>query len=822
MAVVIGLATTIVTVAAVWATSAHVAGIDSSVRDAWVPALAPVSPAVVVVARDALSEQRFGVGPWDRAVLARLVTAIAQGGAVSIGVDVVLGRPSVPGRGGAASDALLAQAVAGVGNVVFIAEPGASAPAHGASAPAVGHTVAPAEPDGIVRRVPQSVRSADRDVPALGLTLAGEGARSIPADRAGRVWLRWAPDLPVVPVSEVWAAIEAGGGGRLQRLVEGKRVLLMTDPPAVVRRTPIGPLSDVGIQAEVLNAALTGAWLRETPRAVTLGGTLVIAMAAAWLGLASGIGLALAGLALLVVIVFGFVSAAPVLFGLALPIIQPFAALVLGGVAALGWNQVDAARRLRRLEGDMAGIREHLVRQESAVESLEEDLEAARAAVARSTGAERGLLQAAEALRGQLAAATAQEEQTRLKLQALERELRAADRRTGVPDGGEQERLRRRCAEVGIVSREPAVLALFRDLERVARTTLPILLSGEPGTGKELFARAAHRLSPRAAAPFVAVNMAAIPLDLFESEMFGHVKGSFTGAQADRRGYFEQAAGGTIFLDEIGEARAEHQGKLLRVLQERTLQRVGATQTTAVDARVVAASNRDLARGVAEGWFREDLYFRLKGVVLRLPPLRERKRDVGPLAERFVEEAVAETGRRATLSEAALLALEGHDWPGNVRELQNCLRRAVALADRDVLTAADLRLDTPAQPPSEPAGDAAVLDSLRRHGFDMQATAGALGWDRSTVTQRLKGLGFRALVEAGGDRGRAALALAGDPALARTVEMKLGEYHEHLLRSVAGFDSADAAIAACRRRFKNLPERHFRSLEALVRETFSQ
>jgi len=822
MAVVIGLATTIVTVAAVWATSAHVAGIDSSVRDAWVPALAPVSPAVVVVARDALSEQRFGVGPWDRAVLARLVTAIAQGGAVSIGVDVVLGRPSVPGRGGAASDALLAQAVAGVGNVVFIAEPGASAPAHGASAPAVGHTVAPAEPDGIVRRVPQSVRSADRDVPALGLALAGEGARSIPADRAGRVWLRWAPDLPVVPVSEVWAAIEAGGGERLQRLVEGKRVLLMTDPPAVVRRTPIGPLSDVGIQAEVLNAALTGAWLRETPRAVTLGGTLVIAMAAAWLGLASGIGLALAGLALLVVIVFGFLSAAPVLFGLALPIIQPFAALVLGGVAALGWNQVDAARRLRRLEGDMAGIREHLVRQESAVESLEEDLEAARAAVARSTGAERGLLQAAEALRGQLAAATAQEEQTRLKLQALERELRAADRRTGVPDGGEQERLRRRCAEVGIVSREPAVLALFRDLERVARTTLPILLSGEPGTGKELFARAAHRLSPRAAAPFVAVNMAAIPLDLFESEMFGHVKGSFTGAQADRRGYFEQAAGGTIFLDEIGEARAEHQGKLLRVLQERTLQRVGATQTTAVDARVVAASNRDLARGVAEGWFREDLYFRLKGVVLRLPPLRERKRDVGPLAERFVEEAVAETGRRATLSEAALLALEGHDWPGNVRELQNCLRRAVALADRDVLTAADLRLDTPAQPPSEPAGDAAVLDSLRRHGFDMQATAGALGWDRSTVTQRLKGLGFRALVEAGGDRGRAALALAGDPALARTVEMKLGEYHEHLLRSVAGFDSADAAIAACRRRFKNLPERHFRSLEALVRETFSQ
>ncbi len=151
------------------------------------------------------------------------------------------------------------------------------------------------------------------------------------------------------------------------------------------------------------------------------------------------------------------------------------------------------------------------------------------------------------------------------------------------------------------------------------------------------------------------------------------------------------------------------------------------------------------------------------------------------------------------------------------------MRRAVALADREVLTAADLRLDLPATAPTpaaEPAGDAAVLDSLRRHGFDMQATAGALGWDRSTVTQRLKGLGFRALVEAGGNRSKAALALAGDPALAHTVELKLVEYHEHLLRSVAGFDSAGAAIAACRRRFKNLPERHFRSLETLVRETF--
>jgi transcriptional regulator with GAF, ATPase, and Fis domain len=469
------------------------------------------------------------------------------------------------------------------------------------------------------------------------------------------------------------------------------------------------------------------------------------------------------------------------------------------------------------------GMREALVRQESAVETLEEDLEAARAAVARSTGAERELLQAADALRQQLAAARLHEEQTRSRLGDLERELRAADRRPVQLDDAEQERLRRQCAEVGIVTRDPVMLALFRDLEKAARSTLPILIAGEPGTGKELFARAVHRLSPRAGGPFVAVNMAAIPAELFESELFGHVKGSFTGAVGERKGYFEQADRGTIFLDEIGELRPPHQSKLLRVLQEKSFHRVGATRPTTVDVRVVAASNRDLERGITAGWFREDLYFRLKGLVLRLPPLRERRSDTASLAARFLEEAAAEAGRRVGLSEGALQALEGHDWPGNVRELQHCLRQAVALTERAVLGPEDLRLSPAGDARAADAtGDAAVLDSLRAHGFDMQETARALGWDRSTVTQRLKGLGFRALVEADGDRRKAALALADDPALGRTVELKLGEYHEHLLRAVEGFDSAEAAVAACRRRFKNLPERHFRSLEFLVRQHFER
>jgi DNA-binding NtrC family response regulator/CHASE2 domain-containing sensor protein len=801
--------------------------LELAAHDALAPGLAPVSPALVLVARDVASEARFGTGPWDRAVLARVVTSLARAGAVAIGLDTPLGQPSAPGRGGPASDVLLAHASTAAGNVV-IALPAAASTSLDAPAKAVGHLQAPADADGIVRRLPLVVRQGGRDIEALGVALAAvpaggrvdEVTRRIPVDREGRAWLRWAPDLQVTPFDELWRALERGESERLQRLVEGKTVLLMTEPSPGRRLTPIGPLADVAIQAELLNAVLTGAWLRVAPPWWTLPGAFLLATLTAWLGLALRGSSAIATVLLAIGSYGAAMALAGVLAGLVLPIATPLTAMLVSGAAGLVWTQVGATRRLRSLEGEVGGIREALVRQESTVEALEEDLEAARAAVARSTGAEREVLQAAEALRAQLAEARAQEEQTRARLLALERELRAAESAPASLADDEQERLRRQCAELGIVARDPAVLALFRDLQKAARSSLSILIAGEPGTGKELFARAAHRLGPRASGPFVAVNMAAVSPELFESELFGHVRGSFTGAVAERQGYFEQANGGTIFLDEIGELRADHQGKLLRVLQERTFHRVGATRPTTVDVRVVSASNRDLGRGTAEGWFREDLYFRLRGLVLRLPPLRERPGDVAALAERFLAEAATEAGRRVTLSQAALSALERHPWPGNIRELQQCLRRAVALSEREVLTPDDLRLDAADSAPTEGDGDTTVLACLRRHGFDMQATARALGWDRSTVTQRLKGLGFRALVESGGDRGRAAAALAGDPALTRTVEVKLGEYHEHLLRSVAAFDSADAAVAACRRRFKNLPERHFRSLEALVRERF--
>jgi len=472
--------------------------------------------------------------------------------------------------------------------------------------------------------VPLFVQVGDRRVPAYGLALADafgniDTAR-IPADRHGRALVpatgsRIPRGFKVVAFGEVLAAIDQRQTESLQSLVADRIVLLLVEPPSATNR--------MVAHASLLDRIMSGAWPRETPLAWTLLGSFAFSGLAAWLWLSLRWWKVAIGAALVACSYVASVSIAASLTGLLLPLAIPLISVAVASAGTLLWSQLGSAYRVRHLEGEVAAIREGLVRQESVVEALEEDLEAARAAVARSAGGE-------EALRTQLAAARAQEEQTRARLEELERRARSwtAEQAREAPLGdAEQERLQQECEQLGIVTRDPAMLTLFRDLEKAARSTLPILIAGEPGTGKELFARAAHRLSPRADGPFVAVNMGAIPAELFESEMFGHVRGSFTGAVADRKGLFEQANRGTIFLDEVGELRPEHQAKLLRVLQDKSFHRVGAARPTTVDVRVVAASNRDLERGAAEGWFREDLYFRLKGLVLRLSPLRERPRD---------------------------------------------------------------------------------------------------------------------------------------------------------------------------------------------------
>jgi two-component system response regulator PilR (NtrC family) len=234
-----------------------------------------------------------------------------------------------------------------------------------------------------------------------------------------------------------------------------------------------------------------------------------------------------------------------------------------------------------------------------------------------------------------------------------------------------------------IIGRSGRMLSLYQMIETVAQVPSTVLVTGESGTGKELVARAIHDLGPRAEKPFVSINCGAFTETLLESELFGYVKGSFTGATSNRKGLFEAANSGTIFLDEIGEMSPAMQVKLLRVLQERKLRPVGATEETAVDTRVIAATNRDLANMVKANTFREDLYYRISVIPIELPPLRERSEDISDLAMHFTNKFCSQTGRTLAISDHAMRLLENYHWPGNVRELEHTIERAVALENSD-------------------------------------------------------------------------------------------------------------------------------------------
>jgi two-component system response regulator PilR (NtrC family) len=236
-----------------------------------------------------------------------------------------------------------------------------------------------------------------------------------------------------------------------------------------------------------------------------------------------------------------------------------------------------------------------------------------------------------------------------------------------------------------IIGRSAKMQALYQMIDTVAQVQSTVLVTGESGTGKELVARAIHDLSPRAEKPFVSINCGAFTETLLESELFGYVKGSFTGANTNRKGLFEAANSGTIFLDEIGEMSPAMQVKLLRVLQERKLRPVGATEETQVDTRVIAATNRDLAGMVKDGTFREDLYYRISVIPIELPSLRERAEDISELTEHFVNKFCSQTGRTLKVTDKALRLLENYSWPGNVRELEHTIERAVALEIADAI-----------------------------------------------------------------------------------------------------------------------------------------
>jgi transcriptional regulator with GAF, ATPase, and Fis domain len=304
-----------------------------------------------------------------------------------------------------------------------------------------------------------------------------------------------------------------------------------------------------------------------------------------------------------------------------------------------------------------------------------------------------------------------------------------------------------------IVGRSPALMRVLHLVEQVAPTGTAVLLTGETGTGKELVARAIHRRSARAERPLVAVNCAALPGTLIESELFGYERGAFTGALQRRLGRFEVASGGTIFLDEIGDLPGDIQGRLLRVLQEGTFERLGSSHTISTDVRIVAATNRDLETAVAEGRWRADLYYRLKVFPIEVPPLRERREDIPLLVWYFVTRKRTTLGRNVTrIPDRTMAALERYDWPGNIRELENVIERALILSAGDTLNVDDRTFSVPRRPRQE-SGNFRLEDVERAHilrvlgecGWRIAGRSNAaerLGMNRSTLRSRMDKLGI--------------------------------------------------------------------------------
>jgi DNA-binding NtrC family response regulator len=315
-----------------------------------------------------------------------------------------------------------------------------------------------------------------------------------------------------------------------------------------------------------------------------------------------------------------------------------------------------------------------------------------------------------------------------------------------------ENQLLRAAGDEDFIAESPAMTAVLDTVERIAPSDASVLITGENGTGKGLIARFIHKRSQRAAKAFISVNMGSIPETVFESEMMGHVRGAFTDAKADRVGRFELADGGTLFMDEIGNVPVSQQAKLLRIIESGEFERVGSSRTQRANVRIVAATNANLAELVAQGRFRQDLLFRLNTIEVRLPPLRERREDIVPIAYRRLAALAAKYGRRIEgFDDGALQVVRSYSWPGNVRELGNVIERAVLMARGASITAADLRLDTQV-PTSAPSIEAMSLEdaerllirtALRRADGNVNAAAEALGLSRSAMYRRLEKLGVR-------------------------------------------------------------------------------
>ncbi len=807
----------------------------------------PIASSLVLIRADKTSSALCGEGRWNLHDLESMFQALHQAGASVIAPMLDVALPIASECGGLSGFVKLAEATKQVGSVVY---PDSVPSALAQAANQTGLVEFPLDEIERFRGFTFNASSLSSPHVPFGIAAVSSSKSHVHPPTINSFLyvpsLTSQPERVVIPpyqYTDVWSLIQAGQREELAGLFEGKVVFLYSDSTVSPSTSNISGDQVALLHAALANAYLTDSWVVPAPLPLTF----LIALTLGWLGMAFMLGelhlnhlsFNRGGIVLVLTVLFfwGFqLDWLWPLFSMGLPV-----GMTIIGTSVWKFSRsrstvqqciTEREQQLTLLEHKLSGKQHH-------VRELEEQLSIAQQQTNQSVTAIKELEVSQHTSRSQLHKYQDEAQETRRKIERLQEEL--GDLRQHMPVIAVQpssallpiddQELIEECETCKILTRDQAVLRLFHNLKKAAATQVPILLLGETGTGKEVFAKAAHALSPRRQGPFVSVNMAAIRGELFEGELFGHVKGAFTGA-IGRTGFLESAHGGTLFLDEVGDLPLDLQAKLLRFLEDGGFHRVGQSVVTHVDVRIVAATNRDLQDEVRAGRYREDLYYRLRSIVLTLPPLRVRSQaDHVLLAQSFLQQC-AQSQHRTDLAftQGALDAIVGHQWPGNIRELRQTVAQAVALANGSVITETELNLEVPKTEGMRENGikedlgqreDAMVLDCLRRHKFEMQATASTLGWDRGTVTQRLKGLGFQALMEYQGDIHAAARKLAGEEQYVRVVEGRLREYTNNLVPRSKKYGSVDEAITDCRKRFRNLPERHFPAVEHLLHERFA-
>ncbi len=787
----------------------------------------------------------------------------------------------------------------------------------------MGHISSNRDPDGTIRRVPLVVNLNGRFFPAFGLSIVaaylkvpnedivinpgsyitlknavipGHTAKRnihIPIDDRGMMVInyagRWEDTFTHYSFVDILKEADKKDGLEgIGEILSGKIALISNTatgydlkPVSIEDNFPGG-----GIHANIVNTILTENFLRR----LSLPGKILILIAsgivAAWIAISRRWKVSLISFCLLVGVYWflsylllswtGFIT------DMFLPTIVMMLSFTTAGLYGKGVEQERSTllftelellgKSIKSMTGDLSVKEDELL---SLRKELSERISSAGMVMGQEEVSSRRIasleVKMEEVLREKVLLLRSKQ-QLEMKLARLLTEPSHSDLQ--LPDGLDQ--LRKECARNGIITRSPRVLKIFEDVKKAAQTRSPVLILGESGTGKELFARAVHELSPRAKRPFVIVDTPAVSDNLFESELFGHVRGAFTGAISDRKGYFEAAQGGTLFLDEIGDLNTRIQAGLLGVLQRHEFRRVGSTAPVKTDVRIIAATNKNLAEETAKGLFREDLYYRLNVVSVVLPPLRERPEDIEPLVHYFLGKYCAENGLKyggggnekgdiKGLIPSAIERLKSHTWKGNIRELENVIARSVTMSKGGWITEEDMRLDfTNDPPPLNPLpqgegrqkgaaiipppltgggeacpelveggeGETQPLDSLRdedflsvlrKNGFNIGDTAKVFNISRGTAAHRFKGICFESLVRCNGDIQKASFELSGSNlAYIQSVKERVDEYYTNLIEVIRQYVSAEDAIAECRRRFKNIRGRYFKAMEELVRRYFDR